>query len=80
MGTWRGDPDDAAGMIGDDLVIDAGNEALLPAWPSEGMAYQDTVVRCGVCATSVKLHGDAGWRHELGYRETGGCSTPWPEG
>ncbi len=44
MGTWRGPDDQAAarflaehGMVsrlaGDELVIEAGSEALLPAWP-----------------------------------------------
>ena len=47
MGTWRGPDDQAAarflaehgmvsGLDGDELVIEAGSEALLPPWPPEG--------------------------------------------
>ena len=91
MGTWRG-PDDAAaarflaehGMVqrldGDELVIEAGSEALLPPWPPEGFPYQDTVILCAVCATPVARRCDAGWRHEVSLAERGGCTTPWPEG
>ena len=72
---------------GDELVIEAGNEALLPPWPPSG--YNETGpsvvgstgtanVLCAVCATPVVRHGDAGWRHEVSYAERGGCSTPWP--
>lgn len=87
MGTWRGDPDDAAArflaehgivseMVGGDLVLSAGSEALLPAWPP-GIA---AVVLCAVCATPVVRHGEAGWRHEVSLADRGGCVTPWPEG
>ncbi len=81
MGTWRGDDDNAAGrflaehgmvqrMDGDELVIEAGSEALLPPWPP--------VILCAVCQTQVARHGDAGWRHEVSLSERGGCTTPWP--
>ncbi len=83
MGTWRGPDDQAAarflaehgmvsGLDGDELVIEAGSEALLPPWPP--------VILCAVCQTPVARHGEAGWRHEVSLAERGGCSTPWPEG
>jgi hypothetical protein len=92
MGTWRG-PDDAAadrflaehGMVssfaGDELVIEAGSEALLPAWPPEvarmeGQGTEHDI--CAVCQTPVARHSEAGWRHEVGLAERGGCTTPWP--
>lgn len=62
-----------AGMEGDDLVIAAGNEELLPPWPPDLPEYV-----CGACGTEVKEHGDAGWRHEKGFKERGGCPRPRP--
>ena len=83
MGTWDGDPGNAADRFlaehggvshieGEDLVMNFGSAGLLPPWPP--------VIACAVCATPVARHGDAGWRHELGVSERGGCQTPWPEG
>lgn len=37
-------------------------------------------VDCAVCGTPLRRRGDAGWRHEVGLAERGGCQTPWPEG
>ncbi len=95
MGTWSGPDDQAAarflaehGMVGsfdgDELVIEAGSEALLPAWPPDlsGLPSSpaESVIACAVCQTPVARHGEAGWRHEVSLAERGGCTTPWPEG
>lgn len=73
---------------GDAFVVSAGREDMLPAWPpdvtpvsleDESVALEDAAT-CAVCATPVARHGDAGWRHEVGLAERGGCQTPWPEG
>ena len=77
-------------LDGDELVIEAGSEALLPPWPPvidgggrivKGQpATPAPVVLCAVCQTPVARHGEAGWRHEVSLAERGGCATPWPEG
>jgi len=33
---------------------------------------------CGLCGTAVSRHGDAGWRHDVAWRDRGGCMTAQP--
>lgn len=33
---------------------------------------------CALCGTSVSERGDAGWRHDVGWHERGGCTSVQP--
>lgn len=71
-------------MAGDELVIDAGNGALLPPWPpavnlpglmvplgAEAELERSTCRRCGTAVS--RREGE--WRHEVSWRDRGGCMT-----
>ncbi len=47
-----------------------GDQSRLPELPE--------VSTCVFCATPLQRHGEAGWRHLIGFRARGGCSMPCP--
>jgi hypothetical protein len=47
-----------------------GDESRLPSLPE--------VSTCVFCTTPVQRHGEAGWRHALGFHARGGCDMPCP--
>lgn len=100
VGTWEG-PDDQAGerlraehgivsgWSGDELVLNAGSEGLLPPWPPvvnlPGLCvpipsggHEPERATCLGCGTRLASR-EGEWRHEVGLRERGGCIHPQVE-
>jgi hypothetical protein len=58
-------------MEGDDtFVFGFGDADRLPGLPTEGL--------CINCVTPVRWRGELGWKHELGFCQTGGCTEARP--
>lgn len=56
----------APSLEGDAMVIQFGDADRLPQPPKR---YE-----CASCRTEVRDRGDAGWCHEVGFKERGGCT------
>lgn len=98
MGTWTGPHDSAGDRLraehamtadfgGDELVLEAGHEGLLPPWPPTvnlpGLMVPlsaEPVLDRAVCAGcgTVIARRDGSWRHDLGLVARDGCMDARP--
>jgi hypothetical protein len=42
------------------------------------ITFEATQTLCVICETPIKVYGDAGWRHMVGFHERHGCTRAIP--